>query len=176
MTNLVQRTARRVAMALGIGRLTADTNETPSTPTVQVALAAGEIRSDIPFMQDYGFASRPLPGSDIVIMFQAGDRARGVAIGSGDQRNRLKDLQPGEVCVFHPPSGSQIKMQSDGSILIKPSSGKGKWEGDLDVSGNVTVEKTVTAQECKAGDIALTSHGHSGVQPGSGTSGPPESQ
>lgn len=169
MANLAQRTARRIAMALGVGRQTADTNEQPSTPTVQVALAAGEIRSDVPFVQEYGFASRPVPGSDIVVMFQAGDRSRGVAIASGDQRNRPKDLQPGEVCVFHPPSGSQIKMQKDGTILIKPSAGKGTWDGDLDVSG------TVSAQECKAGNIALSTHKHSGVQPGSGDSGPPSS-
>lgn len=169
MVNLVQRTARRVAMALGIGRQTADTNEQPSTPTVQVALAAGEMRSDVPFVQNYGFASRPVPGSDLVILFQAGDRARGVAVASGDQRNRPRDLKPGEVCVFHPPSGSQIRMQEDGTILIKPSAGKGAWDGDLDVSG------TVSAQECKAGNIALSTHRHSGVQRGGGYSDQPSS-
>ncbi|MFT8463128.1 phage baseplate assembly protein [Acetobacter persici] len=173
MADLVQRIGRRVAMALGIGRQTADTNEQPSTPTVQVALAAGEMRSDVPFVQDYGFASRPVPGSDVVVMFQAGDRARGVAIASGDQRNRPKDLKPGEVCLFHPPSGSQIRMMHDGTILIKPSAGKGTWEGDLAVTGDMSASGTVSGAECKAGGIALTTHTHTGVQPGSGESGPP---
>lgn len=175
MVNLVQRTARRVAMALGIGRQTADTNEKTSTPTVQVALAAGEMRSDVPLIQEYGFASRPVPGSDIVIMFQAGDRARGVGIASGDQRNRPKDLNPGEVCIFHPLTGSRLTMLQDGTILIKPSAGKGTWQGDLNVVGNMTATQTVSGKECKAGNIALTSHEHTLVQPGTGKSGPPAS-
>lgn len=59
MTSLA-RLARRVAMAFGLGRQTADTDESRSTATVQVALTSGELRSDVPMMQLYGFASRPV--------------------------------------------------------------------------------------------------------------------
>ena len=114
MTAPLMRTARRVMMALGIGRQTADTNEASNTPTVQVALAAGELRSDVPIMQEYGLVSRPVPGSDLLVAFIGGDRTRGVVIATGDQRGRPKDLQPGEVCLFHPSTGSRIWLKEDG--------------------------------------------------------------
>ncbi|MBV0888143.1 phage baseplate assembly protein [Komagataeibacter oboediens] len=163
----VLRAARRVMMALGIGRQTADTNESPNTPTVQVALAAGELRADVPIVQEYGLASRPVPGSDLVLAFIGGDRTRGVVIATGDQRGRPKDLQPGEVCLFHPSTGSRIWLKADGSIAIVPANGKATLEGDLTASG------TITGNEVVAQGVRLSSHPHNGVEPGSGKSGPP---
>ncbi|GBQ84058.1 bacteriophage protein [Gluconacetobacter johannae DSM 13595] len=116
MTAPILRVARRVAMAIGIGRQTANTDESRTTATVQVALPGGELHSDVPMVQLYGFASRPVPGSDLIVLFQGGDRSRGVAIASGDQRNRPTDLQPGEACLFHPASGNRVWMKADGSI------------------------------------------------------------
>ncbi|MBY4641567.1 phage baseplate assembly protein [Gluconacetobacter entanii] len=167
MTAPLMRTARRVIMALGIGRQTADTNETPNTPTVQVALAAGELRSDVPVMQEYGLASRPVPGSDLLVAFIGGDRTRGVVIATGDQRGRPKDLQPGEVCLFHPSTGSRIWLKADGSIALVPSNGKTAVTGDLTASG------TITGNEVVAQGVKLSSHPHTGVTAGSGDSGPP---
>lgn len=95
MSNVFDRLSRRVAMALGVGRLTANTDEAASTHTVQVALAGGELQGDLPLLQQVGFHSRPLPGSDVVVLFQAGDRSRGVAVATGDQRSYPRDLQPG---------------------------------------------------------------------------------
>ncbi|MFT9376229.1 phage baseplate assembly protein domain-containing protein [Komagataeibacter saccharivorans] len=163
----VLRSARRVMMALGIGRQLADTNEAPNTPTVQAALAAGEIKSDLPIVQEYGLASRPVPGSDVIVVFIGGDRSRGVVIATGDQRGRPKDLQPGEVCLFHPSTGSRIWLRADGSISIAPANGKTAVTGDLTASG------TITGNEVEAQGIKLSSHPHNGVEPGSGNSGPP---
>lgn len=163
----VLRTARRVMMALGIGRQTANTNETPNTPTVQVALAATELRSDVPIVQEYGLASRPVPGSDLVVAFIGGDRTRGVVIATGDQRGRPKDLQPGEVCLFHPSTGSRIWLKADGSILLTPANNKTAVTGDLTATG------TITGNEVEAQGIRLSSHPHNGVTAGSSNSGPP---
>ncbi|MBL7233388.1 phage baseplate assembly protein domain-containing protein [Komagataeibacter oboediens] len=165
----VIRTARRVMMALGIGRQTADTNEAPNTPTVQVALAAGEIRADVPIIQEYGLASRPVPGSDLVMAFIGGDRTRGVVIATGDQRGRPKNLQPGEVCLYHPATGSRIWLKADGSIAIAPANGKTAVAGDLTASG------TITGNEVVAQGIKLSSHPHDGVEAGNSRSGPPQS-
>ncbi len=170
MTAPLLRVARRVAMALGIGRQTADTDESQTTATVQVALPGGELRSDVPLVQLYGYASRPVPGSDLIVVFQGGDRSRGVAIASGDQRGRPTDLQPGEVCLYHPRTGSRIWMKADGSILIAPQNGKTALTGDLTVSG------AVTGNEVIAQGVKLSSHPHDGVQPGSGQSGKPIAQ
>ncbi|WP_395371700.1 phage baseplate assembly protein [Komagataeibacter diospyri] len=163
----VLRTARRVMMALGIGRQTANTNETPNTPTVQAALAAGEVKADLPIMQEYGLASRPVPGSDLIVAFIGGDRTRGVVIATGDQRGRPKDLQPGEVCLFHPSTGSRIWLKADGSIALNPANNKVTTPGDFTAGG------TITGNEVEAQGIRLSSHPHNGVQPGSGNSGPP---
>lgn len=166
MTAALTRTARRVMMALGVGRQTADTNETPNTPTVQVALAADELRSDVPIMQEYGLASRPVPGSDLLVAFIGGDRTRGVVVATGDQRGRPRDLQPGEVCLFHPPTGSRIWLKADGSIAIVPANGKTAATGDLTVSG------TITGNEVVAQGVKLTNHAHSNGNDGADT-GPP---
>ncbi|WP_200410756.1 phage baseplate assembly protein domain-containing protein, partial [Komagataeibacter oboediens] len=139
----VLRTARRVMMALGIGRQTANTNETPNTPTVQAALAAGEMKADLPIMQEYGLASRPVPGSDLVIAFIGGDRTRGVVIATGDQRGRPKDLQPGEVCLFHPSTGSRIWLMEDGSIALNPANNKVTTPGDFTAGGTITGNEVV---------------------------------
>jgi phage gp45-like len=166
MTAPLMRTARRVMMSLGIGRQTADTNETPNTPTVQVALAAGELRSDVPVMQEYGLASRPVPGSDLLVAFIGGDRTRGIVIATGDQRGRPKYLQPGEVCLFHPSTGSRIWLKADGSIAIAPFNGKTAVTGDLTASG------TITGNEVVAQGVKLSSHEHSNGNEGQDT-GPP---
>ncbi|GBQ38925.1 phage baseplate assembly protein domain-containing protein [Komagataeibacter europaeus] len=166
MTAPLLRTARRVMMALGIGRQTANTNETPNTPTVQAALAAGEIKADLPIMQEYGLASRPVPGSDLVIAFIGGDRTRGVVIATGDQRGRPKDLQPGEVCLFHPSTGSRIWLMADGSIALNPANNKVTTPGDFTAGG------TITGNEVVAQGKKLSSHEHSNGNNGADT-GPP---
>ncbi|GCE81848.1 phage baseplate assembly protein domain-containing protein [Komagataeibacter oboediens] len=162
----VLRTARRVMMALGIGRQTANTNETPNTPTVQAALAAGEMKADLPIMQEYGLASRPVPGSDLVIAFIGGDRTRGVVIATGDQRGRPKDLQPGEVCLFHPSTGSRVWLKADGSIALDPANNKVTTPGDFTAGG------TITGNEVIAHGIKLSGHVHTNGNGGANTGEP----
>ncbi|GCE89431.1 bacteriophage protein [Komagataeibacter diospyri] len=166
MISSVMRTMRRVMMMVGIGRLLADTNENRSTPTVQAALAAGEIRGDVPLMQEYGLASRPVPGSDAIIIFVGGDRTRGIAIATGDQRGRPTDLQPGEVCLYHPRTGSRIWLKADGSIALNPANGKTAVTGDLTATG------TITGNEVMVSGVKLSSHVHSNGNNGENTGKP----
>ncbi len=167
MTAPLRRLGQRVLTALGIARQIADTDESQSVSRIQVVLPGGEIRSDVPLLQDYGLASRPVPGADVVLVFQGGDRARGTAVASGDQRNRPNYLQPGEVALYHPGTGARIWMKTDGSIQIDPANGKGTISGDWAFAG------TITANEVIAGGVALSTHLHGGVQPGSGQTGKP---
>ncbi|NHN83672.1 hypothetical protein GOB93_03330 [Acetobacter musti] len=170
MVTPLSRLARRVSMALGLGRQTSDTDETQSTPTLQVVLPGGEMRSDVPLLQLYGFASRPVPGSDIAVTFLAGDRSRGVAIACGDQRGRPSDLEPGDVAVFHPRTGSRVWLKADGSIVLSPAENKLTINADITVNGSISSSGDVTAN-----GISLEQHEHTGVESGSGTSGPPKS-
>ncbi|AKR49717.1 phage baseplate assembly protein domain-containing protein [Acetobacter pasteurianus] len=175
MASPLQRLGRRVMMALGLARQTSDTDESKSTPTMQLALAAGEMRSDVPLMQQYGFRSRPTSGCDAAVLFQGGDRTRGVVIATGDQRHPPPRLQPGEVCLFHPTSGSSIILKEDGSISI--NSGKNKINvtcSSMDVSGDITSTGTITSQkDVVAGSISLTDHTHP-VTDAPGETGAPE--
>ena len=43
-------------MALGLGRLLKDTDESQTISLVQAVLPGGEVRSDIPLMQHYGLS------------------------------------------------------------------------------------------------------------------------
>ena len=174
MSGLLERLGRRVAMALGVGRLTANTDETKSTPTVQVALAGGELQSDVPLLQQVGLHSRPLPGSDVVVLFQAGDRSRGVAIATGDQRAYPRDLEPGDVCLHHVKTGSRVWLKADGSIAISA-------EGALVFTGSgatfncpISCTADVVVQgDVQASGISLLKHKHP-VQTAPGTTGAPE--
>lgn len=163
MTPLL-RLARRVTNAMGIGRQTSDTDESQGTPTLQVALPGGELRSDLPHVQLYGFASRPTAGADAIVMFQSGDRGRGVVIASGDQRTRPTDLQPNDACVY--AHGSRVWLKADGSIAITPQN------GIVMLTGSLTVTGTVTATEVIADGIHLTTHDHTNGNDGSNTGAP----
>ncbi|MCP1213407.1 phage baseplate assembly protein domain-containing protein [Acetobacter okinawensis] len=54
------------------------------------------------------FIAAHYPGSDVVVLFQAGDRSRGVAVATGDQRSYPRDLQPGDACLYHVKTGARV--------------------------------------------------------------------
>ncbi|MFT9046180.1 phage baseplate assembly protein [Acetobacter orientalis] len=174
MANPLTRTARRLAMALGVGRTTANTNETSSTATVQVLLPGGELLGEVPLIQQVGFHSRPLPGSDVVVQSQAGDRQRSVAVATGDQRAYPKDLQPGDACLYHAKTGARVWLKADGSIAVSTL-------GPLHFSAieavfdcPITCTKDIAATgDVKAGAISLTKHKHP-VSAAPGTTDAPE--
>ncbi|MCP1202238.1 MULTISPECIES: Gp138 family membrane-puncturing spike protein [Acetobacter] len=64
-------------------------------------------------------------------------------------------------------TGSGVKIKTSGAMDIE--AGSVKIGCDVSVSGDISASGDV-----KAGNISLTKHKHSGVQPGSGTTAPPE--
>jgi len=156
------RSLRRIAMALGIGRQTADSVEGGSIATVQIVLAGDEMLGDVYLMQQSGVASRPRPGADHIVVLQQGDRGRAISIASNDQNSRPRTLDVGDVQIFHPVIGSYIWLRSSGDIDIVPKSGTVNVAGSLKATGDVV-----------AGAISLTNHLHGGVQTGEGKTGVP---
>ncbi|QNT79452.1 phage baseplate assembly protein V [Entomobacter blattae] len=176
--SLEKRLARRVSMSTSLGRLSADINQSKSTPTAQMVLGGSEVRSDIPFLQHYGFASLPLAGTDLHISFQSGDRTHGVVTASNDQRYRPQALKPGESCLYN-HNGSMVLIQKDGTIYIKPSNGKVVIDakdititGDVTLKGKLSVSEEITGKEVEASGVKLTSHRHSNGNQGQPTGGP----
>ncbi len=147
---LMLRLARRITNAMGIGRQTSDTDESQGTATLQLALPGGELRSDLPQLQFYGFASRPTAGADHAVMFQSGDRGRGVSVASGDQRYRPTNLDPADVCLYQ-RSGSRVWLKDDGSLqLVSPNtSTAGNLIAGQGASGSFTTPtgQTVTVRD-----------------------------
>lgn len=82
---------------------------------VQLTLLDGETRESVERLQEYGFTSHPLPGSEAVVAFIGGDRGRGVIIGIDDRRYRLH-LVAGEVALYD-DLGNVIHFKRD-RILI----------------------------------------------------------
>lgn len=170
-----RKTATRVHMALGIGRVTNEVIFDQNTPTVQATFAGSEVRDQIPLMQQYGFASSPVPGADVVASFQSGDHNKGVVIATNDQRYRIKTLKSGEVAIYH-KSGSAVILKDDGSIEINPKKDQQTIiNSDVQVNGKVNATGNIeTSSDVKAGSISLKSHehpkGHDGQPTGAPTS------
>ena len=158
---MFNRLASRIAMAIGTGRQTADTDESKGTQQAQLALPGGPLPNGVPVMQHYGFASRPMPGADHVVICIAGDRTRAVSVASGDQRYRPSTMQPGEPWIWD-HLGSSVVLGADSVIRVKAASGTVVIEGSLTVTGDVT-----------AGGISLVQHVHGGVQAGGSDTGAP---
>lgn len=174
MADNTRLTATRIHMSLGVGRLTNGVSTGQNTPTVQVTFTGDEVRDQIPLMQQYGFASSPLPGADAVVCFQSGDRNKGVVIATNDQRSRIKTLQSGEVAIYH-KSGSAVILKNDGSIEINPKDKKTiinsdvQVNGKIDATGDVSANNMVASGDVKAGSISLKTHEHPNGNNGSPT-------
>ncbi len=85
---------------LMVGRcIIAAVNGGGTIQVAQVNLMADETIDDIPIIQQYGFSSGPLPGSEAVAVFLGGQRDNGVIIATDDRRYRIKVLN-GEVAIY----------------------------------------------------------------------------
>jgi len=67
---------------------------------LRLKLLADEETEGVPQMQEYGFASVPLPGCEALAVFQGGNRSDGIVVATEDQRYRPKDLQSGEAVLY----------------------------------------------------------------------------
>lgn len=120
-----------------------------------------------------------IPADNLVLMFsnQGNEEDRAAIPITGQGRPSLK---AGEVAIFNKESGATVVLKESGAIEITAPSGV-DIDGDLTINGNAQVNGNLTV----TGDTALgatvtsnsvnigSTHAHSGVQTGVGTSGPP---
>lgn len=92
-------------------------NDTTAMQLIQVSILRGDVLSRVERVQNYGFTSNPENGSEAVVVFINGNRDQGLAIVVDNTEVRKKDLQPGEVAVYH-KSGSYVLMKADGTIEL----------------------------------------------------------
>lgn len=107
---------RRIQLTVGRGRVTTS-NDSKSAQILQVRLGALETRDGTPRLAEFGFTSRPPVGSDVVVLFIAGDRSNGVAVATGHQASRPIGLEEGEAMVYD-LWGKSIYFTKAGGIVI----------------------------------------------------------
>ena len=88
----------RILLMLAHGLVTAVEHE-GALPSLRARFLDGEEHGDIPLVQQFGFASRPLEGSDCLVAFIGGERSQGIAFATCDRRFNPQ-LQEGEVRLY----------------------------------------------------------------------------
>lgn len=92
-------------------------NDSTNMQLMQIEVLSKEIKDDVERVQNYGFTSVPKPGAEAFVGFINGNKDHGIIIAVDDSRVRLKNLEAGEVAVYH-ESGTYIKLKEDGSIEL----------------------------------------------------------
>lgn len=115
-TGRLQRLYQRIVLSIGRGRITT-VNDAGPVQLVQATLNDREVRDTTPRVAEFGFASNPPAGADVILLFVGGERSNGVVIASNHQQSRPKNLQPGESMVFD-LWGKSIYFTAAGGIVI----------------------------------------------------------
>ena len=155
MTAAIEQLYHRVMMAFGRGFVTA-VSEKSGTQILQVKLGSDETRDNTPRRAEYGFASSPLPGAQVIAIFMGGDRSNGAVIATDDPRYRLAGMKSGESAIYD-DLGQCVYLTRDG-IVIK---GAG-----LPVNVQNCPQVVVTGGDVIADGISLKHHRHSDPQGG----------
>ncbi|NKE43586.1 baseplate assembly protein [Roseomonas frigidaquae] len=141
----VDRLYARMMSMIAVGRVAASTAlGGRGARRLQVRFDAAEIRDETPLLQAYGFASRPHPGADVVVLFPGGNRAAGFIVATNDRRYQV-ELAAGEA-ILHDDLGQKIHLTREGIVV----DGGGlpitfrnaplvTVEGELAVTGDVTI-------------------------------------
>ena len=113
----LRRIWRRVQLVVGRGRVTFS-DDSGNAQRHQVRLGQLETRDNTVRLAEFGFTSRPPVGSDVVVLFPAGDRTNAVVVATGHQASRPKGLQEGETQVYD-VWGKYLYFTKDGGIVIE---------------------------------------------------------
>lgn len=140
------------------------------TLRLQVETLAGDLQDDLEAFQDYGFASVPQDGAEVLVGSLAMARDHSIALRVEDRRYRLKTLSAGEVALYTDEGdsvvlerGRVVKVTTDtfqvnagGAVLTLDADGltvsggsieldAGGSRLELDAGGNVTLEGSAIA-------------------------------
>lgn len=140
---LARRAGCMVARAIvGMTRLVA------GRQVAQTQRHAEEVRDDTEMMQPYGFASRPHPGAESIVVEVGGDASHQVVIVCDDARYRFGPLKTGEAAIYD-DQGQHVYLYRDG-VMIKDRHGQTLRM----TAAGVTVESAV-AVTLKAPRVAV---------------------
>lgn len=168
MSSTIDRLTGRLLSLIGFGRITATTALAgKGLRRAQVRFDDAETRDETPLLGQYGFSSRPLPGADAILVFVAGNRAKGIVIATNDARYQI-ELAPGELAI-HTDEGDFIHMRRGGIIGVKAAT-----ELAIDTPLLTSTGRIEAAGDVLADGISLMGHKHDQVRSGGDLSGLPQ--
>lgn len=167
---------RRVMLMVGRAVVRA-IDDSRGRQQMQIELLAGELRGAVERMQQYGFTSHPHPGADAAAVFVAGNREQGIIVAVDDRRYRLTGLAVGEVALYD-DLGNVVALRRDKVEVaavqhLEATAPTAAIQADVTITGSLTVNGSTTLNGAVTnnGKNIGDTHTHSGVTPGSGTSG-----
>lgn len=157
LSRLLDPIKRRLNLLVGRGILNLSKDDGSGNQRFQVSLMADEVRDDMERLQEYGFTSRPLAGSEGILLFPGGTREIGYIIAVDDRRYRLKPLEEGEVAIYT-DEGDKIHLKRGGTIEILAAT-KVIVNSPAVELGDGTLEKIVNGE---AFQTLFNNHTHTG--------------
>lgn len=151
----------RFQALIGTAKITA-TSDDGQLQRAQVRVSNLEMLDNVGNLTTYGLASRPLAGSDALILSLGGNRTNSLVIGTHDERHRVRNLAEGETAIYN-AAGMRITISNSGIIIEG---------GGANVVINGAPQVVVNGGDVIADGISLKTHRHGGVTPGGGNSGP----
>lgn len=148
-------------------------SDTGETQTASVEVAEGIWRDQVEIMQPYGIAgSVPEDGSVGIVMAVGGDEGDLVLMPASNPSKRMGGLKPGEVGIYD-QSGNRFIIGVGGIINLHAATA-------FNITiGSVTVVISAAGLEVTGGDVIHngksigSTHTHTGVETGSGSTGQP---
>ena len=164
----------RGAAVRGVVRAVRDDGQ---AQTVDVETHEGVVREGVEVLMPFGLATRAPsgPGAVVLLLAVGGDQGDMVALPVACPSVRLGALGAGEFAI-HDADGNRVHIRAGGIVELRAAT-KVRVTAptveivadEVTISGNLTV-----AGDVKAGTVSLRGHVHTAVQPGGGTSGPPQ--
>lgn len=115
------------------------TNDTRRAQTLQVSAFAGETLDPVERFGEFGFVSRPPPGTEVLIICLGGDRSHPIAVATEYREARPRDMDVGESGLYAAAGGSvvaRIRVRPNGVVEI--SAATLTLTGDLVVEGDIS--------------------------------------
>ena len=115
-------------------------------------------------VQQYGFASKPVPGCSVITINPGGNRSSALAIATNDARYNPV-LQDGETRL-HNNLSAYVSLVGNTVVINAPDG--------VTINGNLKVNGKIEATgDIIANGVSLINHVHNGVQPGGANTGVP---
>lgn len=173
----LQPLRRRISLLIGRALLVA-VDDSKNLQLLRISMLSGEEKEGVERMQQYGFTSVPVSGSEVLIGAINGSKDQVIAIVVNDSRARMKNLSEGDVAIHRQSTDNVwIKLLSNDTIEVHAKNVNVNLEsgGKVDIAGNLTIDSGLGlgVKKLITEDIltVLNAHIHTCATPGS-PSGP----